>query len=242
LAAWHRACNELPENDGQYRPVAGAVDMQTTIRAAVAAILIGGFATSAGAATISFSTCAAGDGSGLTTCVAGATVQTFAGAGLPAGYSGNGSVVSGSVGGLYAAPAGNSTQYLTVPTSGGSGSVTAQFGGSYSYFGLYWGSMDDYNRLSFFSGNAQNPFFSVTGSQVIAALNLLGNQTAPGSNRYVNFQFAPGQGFDRIEFISNGYAFESDNHAVANVPEPGTLALFGAALLGAGVARRRLRR
>jgi hypothetical protein len=213
--------------------------MQTTIRAAMAAILIGGFATSAGAATISFSNCAAGDGSGLTSCVSGATVQTFAGAGFPAGYSGNGSVVSGSVGGVYAAPAGNTTQYLTVPTTGSSGSVTLQLAGSYDYFGLYWGSMDSYNTLSFYNGVTLVE--SVTGSDVITALNLLGNQTSPGSNRYVDFSFGTSK-FDRVVFTSGGFAFESDNHAVANVPEPGTLALLGAGLLGAGVARRSRRK
>lgn len=216
--------------------------MQTTIRAAVAAILIGGFATSAGAATISFSNCAAGDGSGLTTCVAGASVVDFNSGPAPSGYSGNGWLVTGSSSGVYAAPAGDTTRYLSVPAQGGSGTVTRVLGGSYEYFGLYWGSMDAYNTLAFYSGSATTPFFSVTGSQVIAALNLLGNQTNPGSNRYVDFFFAPGQSFDRIDFTSNGYAFESDNHAVANVPEPATLGLLGLGLLGAGVARRSLRR
>jgi hypothetical protein len=216
--------------------------MKTTIRAAVAAVLIGGFATSAGAATISFSNCAASDGSGLTTCVAGASVVDFNAGPPPAGYFGNGWLPTGSEPGLYAAPAGDATRYLSVPAQGGSGTATRVLGGSYNYFGLYWGSMDAYNTLAFYRGSAMAPFFSVTGSDVIAALNLLGNQTSPGSNRYVDFFFGPGESFDRIEFTSNGYAFESDNHAVANVPEPATLGLLGLGLLGAGVARRSLRR
>lgn len=173
---------------------------------------------------------------GLTTTVAGATGYDFEG-GKPANYTGAGSVIDYSVPGGSAAPAGDATYYYTVayPLQSGTGIFTAAAGTSYNYFGLYWGSIDDYNKLNFFSGG--NLIASITGSDVIAAGTALGNQTAPGSNRYVNFFFDGS--FDRIDFSTTQFAFESDNHAFASVPEPATLGLFGLGLLGAGMARRR---
>ena len=209
------------------------------IRAGLAATaLFAGAIGTAQAVIIDFSTCSGGT-SGLTTCVSGASVTTFdatAIGALPTGYTGNGAVRQGSLSGQYAAPAGNSTPYLSVPSNGSSGTVTLSLSNSYNYFGLYWGSIDDYNSLRFF--NEGGLVASVGGAEVVTALNLLGNQTNAGSNRYVDFFFG-NLSFNRIEFVSNGYAFETDNHAVANVPEPGTLALFGAGLLAAGFMRRR---
>jgi hypothetical protein len=173
---------------------------------------------------------------GQTTTVAGATVYDFEG-GKPANYDGPGSVVNYSVSGGTAAPAGDDTYYYTVayPLQSGVGTFTADAGSSYNYFGLYWGSIDDYNSLSFYSEGAL--IATITGTDVIAAGTALGDQSAAGSNRYVNFLFDTS--FDRIDFSTTQFAFESDNHAFASVPEPATLGLFGLGMLGAGVARRR---
>lgn len=173
---------------------------------------------------------------GQTTSIAGATVYDFEG-GKPANYSGAGSVVNFSAPGGTAAPAGDATNYYTVayPLQSGVGTFTADAGASYNYFGLYWGSIDGYNSLKFYSGGSL--IASISGTQVIAAGTALGNQTAPGSNRYVNFLFDTT--FDRVDFWTTNFAFETDNHAFATVPEPATLGLFGLGLLGASLVRRR---
>ena len=188
------------------------------------------------AVLITFGGSTAADGSGLTTSVAGATVFDFNGGVKPAGYTGDGGIVSGSLSGVYAAPAGDSTKYLSVAYPARSGTEQLLLGGPYSYFGLYWGSIDDYNSLSFYSGSTLVK--EITGLNVIEAGARLGDQTSAGSNRYVNLFFDDAT-FDRVVFGTTQYAFESDNHAVSSVPEPATLGVLGLGVLGAGFARRR---
>ena len=179
---------------------------------------------------------------GMTTQVENAVVYDFNGyangGGKPAGYSGAGWVLPSSVPGMAAAPAGDDTPFLSVafPASSGIETLTIAAGQSYNYFGLYWGSIDDYNWLKFYSGD--EVVATITGLDVIAAGTALGDQIAPGANRYVNFLLNGGT-YDKIEFGTSNFAFESDNHALASVPEPGTFALFGAGLAAIGVMRKR---
>jgi hypothetical protein len=174
--------------------------------------------------------------SGMTSQVSGATVFDFDSGAKPDAYSGAGGVLWNSDPGRAAAPAGDDTAFLSVAFPYASGTETFTNGNSYNYFGLYWGSIDDYNSLKFYNGDSLLATFS--GLDVIQSGTALGDQIAAGSNRYVNFTFHDMQ-FDKIVFGTTNFAFESDNHAYANVPEPGTMALMSAGLLGVAWIRRR---
>jgi hypothetical protein len=161
---------------------------------------------------------------------AGATTIDFNDGECGAYVSCNGtgtSVVSGNEPGVYASPYGIADSYLTV----GNGSVSLSLLGSYDYFGLYWGSADTYNHLSFFLNGVFVDSFS---GDELAPLMASGNQTSYSSNRFVNFLFTGGDRFDSVTLTSDGYAFETDNHAFGNttsVPEPSTLLLFSVGVL-----------
>ncbi|GGY85145.1 hypothetical protein GCM10011613_32820 [Cellvibrio zantedeschiae] len=178
----------------------------------------------------------------LTSTVAGVTTVTFD-SGTCAGYascSGDFAIVSGFSSGKYAAPFTDATNYLSVPNpSATSLSATLKLGTTADYFGLFWGSIDTYNIITFLLGNTQ--VASYTGAQ-LPTLTADGNQTAWASNRYINFDFGAAK-FDTVKITSNGFAFESDNHAFRKtaVPEPMTLVLMGLGVFGL-VATRRFKR
>ncbi|MDQ3185184.1 MAG: PEP-CTERM sorting domain-containing protein [Pseudomonadota bacterium] len=133
----------------------------------------------------------------------------------------------------------DTTQYLTT----GIGQITLQLDQPNQYFGLLWGSVDDYNTLSFYNGTTL--LFNFTGLDVDGLAN--GNQGAAGT-LYVNIN--SDTPFDRVVASSTGYGFEFDNVALAvnpansigvsPVPEPETYAMLlaGLAMVGAMVRRR----
>jgi hypothetical protein len=155
--------------------------------------------------------------------------------------SGDGAVVTGSLVNKYAAPylsnsngtlfgdsnnGPDTTRYLST----GIGAITLTFPTGHKYLGLLWGSVDDYNGLSFYDG--VNLVGSVAGTDVWPSAN--GNQGVNGTF-YANIN--SDVAFDSVVASSTNYAFEFDNVAYdsdppANVPEPSTLALFCAGLLG----------
>lgn len=172
----------------------------------------------------------------VNTSVAGTTIVGF---NSGCGYftcSGDYKIVNGSAPGLYAQPVAISLSYLTVPNS--SITHTAEFGlSSANYFGLFWGSVNDYNNSSINRNNAHIANFSGAG---IVGQFANGNQIGYSSNRYINFDFSNDM-YDTVRLNSNNFAFESDNHAYAAstfVPEPVNLLLMGLGVFGLCAARR----
>jgi len=159
-------------------------------------------------------------------------------------WSGSGEVVSGSLVNKYSAPAGidgtkEDTNYVTVPDPDGGASGTflaTGLGGYYNYFGLWWGSVDTYNTLSFFHDGTLVESFN--GTAITTPNEANGNQTAPTTNLYVNFiDLKP---FNSFELSSTQFAFEADNLTIGVVPEPTTMLLLGLGLLGVTVIRRKI--
>ncbi|MEO7051400.1 MAG: hypothetical protein ABI128_07015 [Rhodanobacter sp.] len=135
----------------------------------------------------------------------------------------------------------DSTTYLTSgandsnhPNAG----VTLNFTQQQKYLGLLWGSVDDYNTLTFYSGGLIVGTF--TGADVgnSAGLgNCIGGDQGELGTCYVNINFSMGS-FDTVIATSSQHAFEFDNVAFSaqtiRVPEPGVAGMFllGMLLLG----------
>jgi hypothetical protein len=98
----------------------------------------------------------------------------------------------------------DATNYLSI---GAHGSEAIAFASEQNEFGLYWGSADAFNTISFYDGN--NLVASYSGTDV-APLLANGNQGSFASNGYVEFSdLAP---FDKVVLASgSSNAFEIDN-------------------------------
>ncbi|CAB1275743.1 Npun_F0296 family exosortase-dependent surface protein [Candidatus Nitrosacidococcus tergens] len=119
--------------------------------------------------------------------------------------------------------------YLAAGADGSEDTITFNFSQGQMYLGLLWGSVDDYNTLSFFDSN-DDLIGTVTGSDVLTSPN--GDQGINGTT-YVNIN--SDTAFYKVEVTSTSPSFEFDNMAFSknnvDVPEPGILGLFGLGLL-----------
>ncbi len=177
----------------------------------------------------------------VTSTTAGATTIDFnSGCGYSS-CSGDFALVNGSQSGLYAQPMGINSPYLTVPNpSTSTQSASFVLGVAADYFGLFWGSIDNYNFISFYRDN--NLVASYSGSDIVGQF-ADGNQLSYSTNRYINFDFGS-DAYDTVTLTSTGFAFESDNHAFRKlimVTEPTTALLFLLGLVGLALARRQVR-
>lgn len=149
-------------------------------------------------------------------------------------WAGSYELVTGSVSGKYAAPAGvsgvaDASRYVTVPKSDdpdSSGSVMVTGLPDSNYFGIWWGSMDTYNTFTFYYNGAFVQSF--TGTDVAVGNIANGNQVAPSTNHYVNFLGL--NTFNSFQMSSTQFAFEADNIAIGYnpklVPEAGSTLLL----------------
>ncbi len=200
-------------------------------------LLLVGLSGIANAYTVNYDYTVA-NGNEFTSPYSGVIVENFEYATEIWNWSGDGAILEGSTG-INAAPFGvssaDATWYVTVPYDlydSVENFATAELGGYYNYFGIWWGSVDSYNTLSFY--NDATLVASFTGSQIVSNAN--GDQESHLTNLYVNFLNLPT--FNKFVMASTSYAFEADNIAVGVVPEPATMLLLGLGLMGLAGVRR----
>ena len=206
--------------------------MLNTSRIALLALACAGLPCLSSASTINVSFGGTPAGSaGVTSSQAGATVVNFDNGTAPSNYTlgQTAGVVDGNQTNVYLEPTGDTTDYLTTGTSTVNINLASM---PATYFGMYWGSVDTYNTISFREANGTVDTY--TGAQIAALDGINPNGT---TSAYVNFSDI-GSSFVNISLSSTTDAFETDNHAfiaASATPEPASWLLMAGGLSAAAL-------
>jgi hypothetical protein len=131
----------------------------------------------------------------------------------------------------YAAPFGDTSQYVSIGTNPTPGTATLvlPFASSKSnYLGLYWGSIDAYNSITITDSSGT----TVINAANFPILNPANGDQGLGGSAYVNI--VDSNYITSVTFSSNQQAFEFDNVTVAAVPEASTWAMMLLGFVGLG--------
>jgi hypothetical protein len=145
-------------------------------------------------------------------------------------FSGDGIVMNNHGGGslgLYATPCADGTNYMAVL---GGDTETIKYSSLRDSFGLYWGSIDTYNSLSFYDGAT---LIATIGGGQVSPLLAPGGQPDYFSNGYVLITGLPK--FNTVLVSSASNSFEFDNVAAA-APEASTWGMMALGFAGLGYA------
>ena len=150
-------------------------------------------------------------------------------------FTGNAGVTTGSKPLVYLQPGGDSTSYAYVGPGGSISETLGAAGVGVNYFGLYWGSPDAYNSLTFTDTMGNQVVYGAGGIAVPTFTQYQGN-----AESYVEFNVS-GNNWVSVTWNSFTPAFEFDNvtSGILATPEPASVGLLGLALIGLGAAFRR---